>query len=291
MEYFNARNPLGIVALFISLIYGIAALLLGTSVDNISADNQDFLVLFVIAFPVAVLLAFLFLVTRHHKKLYGPGDFRSDEGFLSAADPSQIGTKYQTSEGVLEDQSNPAGESGASTETPAVAGVDASGKALARTATFSTAKQFPSGVARAYLVEGLVLQDLQDEFKSPMRRDVRLSLSNGRNLIADGVVETSDGPIVVEIKYMQSRNPESSLRGLDTLIDAVMSLRTSSDAKVRGILALVYSGNFEYEPGRELENYKATFGGKAPPANVEIRFFSDVSLLRKYGMAPAIQEG
>ena len=36
----SARNPLGIIALFISLIYGMSALLLGTSVDSLAMFNQ-----------------------------------------------------------------------------------------------------------------------------------------------------------------------------------------------------------------------------------------------------------
>ena len=38
-----ARNPLGIIALFISLIYGMSALLLGTSVDSLDGfDLAEF---------------------------------------------------------------------------------------------------------------------------------------------------------------------------------------------------------------------------------------------------------
>lgn len=50
-----AKNPLGIIALFISLIYGMSALLLGTSVGRISEVNQNFLIAFIILFPCAVL--------------------------------------------------------------------------------------------------------------------------------------------------------------------------------------------------------------------------------------------
>ncbi|AKI02281.1 hypothetical protein IMCC20628_03595 [Hoeflea sp. IMCC20628] len=72
MKNFSARNPLGIIALFISLIYGISALLLGASVDMLTPDNQERLVWFIICFPVGILLAFLYLVTWHHRKLYSP---------------------------------------------------------------------------------------------------------------------------------------------------------------------------------------------------------------------------
>jgi hypothetical protein len=35
--------------------------------------------------------AFLWLVAKHHRKLYGPGDYRTDESFSNAGgDPSCI---------------------------------------------------------------------------------------------------------------------------------------------------------------------------------------------------------
>jgi hypothetical protein len=64
------RNPLSIIALSISLIYGISAILLGASVKDLQPHNQDRLVWFIILFPVAILAGFLWLVIGHHRKLY-----------------------------------------------------------------------------------------------------------------------------------------------------------------------------------------------------------------------------
>jgi hypothetical protein len=63
----SARNPLGIIALFISLIYGMSALLLGTSAKNLSLENQTKLVYFIVGFPFVVLSVFGWLVSRHHR--------------------------------------------------------------------------------------------------------------------------------------------------------------------------------------------------------------------------------
>ncbi len=70
-----ARNPLGIVALFISLIYGFASLLLSSAIDKLQALERWPLILFVVIFPFSVLYVFYKLVTNHHGKLYRP-DFR-----------------------------------------------------------------------------------------------------------------------------------------------------------------------------------------------------------------------
>lgn len=76
-----ARNPLGIIALFIVLIYGFAALTLGINTALQSAERLP-LVWFLVIFPLIVLLTFAWLVSMHHEKLYGPGDYKTDEGFL-----------------------------------------------------------------------------------------------------------------------------------------------------------------------------------------------------------------
>lgn len=76
-----ARNPLGIIALFIVLIYGFAALTLGFNSRLETAERVP-LVWFLVLFPVAVLILFGWLVSRHHEKLYAPSDYRSDEIFL-----------------------------------------------------------------------------------------------------------------------------------------------------------------------------------------------------------------
>jgi len=77
-----SRSPLGIIALFIVLIYGFAALTLGISAKNLSANLQVPLVWFLVLFPVVVLAVFAYLVTRHHQKLYGPMDFSDQALFL-----------------------------------------------------------------------------------------------------------------------------------------------------------------------------------------------------------------
>lgn len=76
-----SRNSLGIIALFIVLVYGFAALTLGINSSLQPAERAP-LVWFLVMFPVFVLIAFGWLVSKHHEKLYAPGDYKSDEGFL-----------------------------------------------------------------------------------------------------------------------------------------------------------------------------------------------------------------
>jgi hypothetical protein len=76
-----ARNPLGIIALFIVLIYGFAALALGMT-SSLQTIERLPLVWFLVVFPVIVLAVFAWLVSQHHEKLYAPDDFKTDQGFL-----------------------------------------------------------------------------------------------------------------------------------------------------------------------------------------------------------------
>ncbi|MEN9454731.1 MAG: hypothetical protein RL210_250, partial [Pseudomonadota bacterium] len=49
-----ARNPLGIIALFISLIYGFASLLLNSSAEKLTQAERWPLVIFIVSFPIMV---------------------------------------------------------------------------------------------------------------------------------------------------------------------------------------------------------------------------------------------
>ena len=96
------KNPLGIVALFISLIYGICSLLLGIGLDKFTPSNETILVSFIVIFPFVVLAAFLWLVIVYPNRLYGPSDFRTDETFLALqmVSPGSLGAR------LLEDAGN-----------------------------------------------------------------------------------------------------------------------------------------------------------------------------------------
>jgi hypothetical protein len=84
------RNPLGIIALFISLIYGFACLVLSTSISNLKEHSERLpLIWFIIGFPLIILVGFVFLVTKHHQKLYSPGDYGNAESFLKTVEGSK----------------------------------------------------------------------------------------------------------------------------------------------------------------------------------------------------------
>lgn len=76
-----AKNPLGIIALFIVLVYGLAALVTAFA-NSLTASERLPLVWFLVIFPVLVLVAFTWLVSRHSSKLFAPSDFRDEENYV-----------------------------------------------------------------------------------------------------------------------------------------------------------------------------------------------------------------
>ena len=82
------RSPLGIIALFIVLVYGFASLTV-TFGQNIT-NHITPLIYFMVFFPIIVFFGFLWLVAKHQNKLYGPSDFKDEENFLKTQLPSAL---------------------------------------------------------------------------------------------------------------------------------------------------------------------------------------------------------
>ena len=78
-----ARNPLGIIALFIVLVYGFAAAVLGAS-GQLDTGDRRVLVWFLVVFPILVLVAFTWLVGWRYVNLYAPKDYSTPSGFVDA---------------------------------------------------------------------------------------------------------------------------------------------------------------------------------------------------------------
>jgi CheY-like chemotaxis protein len=76
-----ARNPLGIIALFIVLVYGFACLVTAFSSSFTPAQKTP-LVYFLVIFPILVLGVFSWLVSCHSGKLFAPSDFKNEENYI-----------------------------------------------------------------------------------------------------------------------------------------------------------------------------------------------------------------
>jgi hypothetical protein len=273
----SARNPLGIVALFISLIYGMSAFLLGHSVHALSPNNQTILVIFIVTFPFVVLGVFGWLVARHHMKLYGPADFRTDKSFLDAIGslaPAEIGKRLQQE--VIETE-----VASISNESPSVVSSAETSDANTETISLSPGVGKSISLKTAFLAETMVFQTLQTELKASVRRNVRLP--NGGEV--DGIIETTDGTIaVVEVKFIRNTTKNFA----DVFYAFGRQLRSIEGAFSREpqvvpkiILAVVFDGSPEQLPRIEkiLEKYRSRYKN-----NAEIRLYSLSELLKDFGL-------
>jgi CheY-like chemotaxis protein len=76
-----AHNPLGIIALFIVLVYGFASLVT-TFAGSFTPEERMPLIYFLVIFPVLVLGVFGWLVSRHSGKLFAPSDFKNEDNYV-----------------------------------------------------------------------------------------------------------------------------------------------------------------------------------------------------------------
>ena len=78
-----ARNPLGIIALFIVMVYGLASLVISFG-DSFSPAERIPLIYFLVIFPVIVLGVFAWLVSYRQGNLFAPSDFRDERNYVKA---------------------------------------------------------------------------------------------------------------------------------------------------------------------------------------------------------------
>jgi CheY-like chemotaxis protein len=76
-----ARNPLGIIALFIVMVYGFASLVTAFAGAFTPAERLP-LIYFLVVFPALVLVVFAWLVSRHSGKLFAPSDFKNEDNYV-----------------------------------------------------------------------------------------------------------------------------------------------------------------------------------------------------------------
>jgi hypothetical protein len=76
-----AKNPLGVIALFIVLVYALAVLVLVLA-QGLTAGERIALIAFLIGFPVLVFGTFTWIVVRHGPKLYSPADFKNEDNYV-----------------------------------------------------------------------------------------------------------------------------------------------------------------------------------------------------------------
>ena len=118
-----ARNPLGIIALFIVLVYAVVSVVISFAKAEFYQNPYHPAVLFLAIFPVIVLSVFAYLVAKHHKNLYAPQDYKDETLFFGDRKvPSELSSEPG---GVV--TSDPSGKE---TDTAIAASIERSYKEL-----------------------------------------------------------------------------------------------------------------------------------------------------------------
>jgi hypothetical protein len=257
-----SRNPLGIIALFIVLLYGIASLLLGLSGQNLEPAQRWPLVWFLAVFPLVVLLVFAWLVAHHHTKLYAPKDFARDESFFRVLTAEDHRARLENEIESLQ-----------ADELRAEAGA-APGAALQASPATTT------DIRRTYvLAEDLVLRKIESELGVPIRRQSKIEFG-GAEMTFDGVAVDGDRIVAIEVKVFGVSFPYTAV---EALIHQTASFRreilpSQSDVLLL-LLALVPLTNMAPTDELRIRNRLSPFIAEAG-MDVNVRFF-DLNALRK----------
>ena len=185
------HNPLGVIGLFLVLIYGFASLV--TSAGRLLPAERWPLIWFLVVFPPLLLGAFIWLVIGHHTKLYAPMDFRSDEAFLRPQTPQEQRERIESEAGPLPSSTQPA-------EPPPETVESRDHLSERRTALSQRHRRLINQV----LIEDLVLRDLQLRYPKPLSRRVAVG-SSGPRLQVDAAVRDGDAIHVIEIFRVNER--------------------------------------------------------------------------------------
>jgi hypothetical protein len=274
------RNPLGIIALFVSMIYGFSCLVLSASITNLKdACERLPLIWFVIIFPIIILIAFVHLVKFHHEKLYSPGDFRDDESFIQTSDENKRNSRIQDEVSNLETspKSEESGELVSSKEITSAK----------KTVDFNLIKdpssfyQNSSELLKIYTnSEKWALNELNLKYKVILKPQVRLNTAL-ENFEFDGYGSNRSSTFIVEVKFWQYSRSDKKLK---LKIQEFLSKKPRIDIVFRRqfkkttiIIAIVFDDLTRINKEKYVE-FVNEIGGE----NVILEFFDYRELKRNY---------
>lgn len=277
------RNPLGIIALFVSLIYGFACLVLSTSISNLKTSDERLpLIWFIILFPLVILGAFIFLVVKHHEKLYAPGDFRGDDSFIQTIDRGQLRVKQLKEVKILE--SAPVAEIDTTTELEnkniniETSEVENKTEVTQSKDDTDTQQEYSENqLVEIYSnAEKWAAQELSLKYKVLLRTNVKVGTGNG-NLELDAYGTDGSKIYVAEIKYWQTKKSYNKLKLSiqEFLASSARIVQTFSRSKELRLIIVIVFDNLKVVDKDDLKNFIESIN-----SNADIEFL-DYNELRK----------
>ena len=197
------KNPLGIIGLFISLIYGFECLVLSKSISNLNSPVERIpLIWFIIIFPIVILGAFLYLVVNHHEKLYAPSDFRDDNAFIETMSGKKIKEKQEKEAELLSSAEEE--EDLTTNKIPEPKIKEEPVNQEKTEATKETPKLDKQEIAIRFAnSEKWAIKELELKYNIPFRTNQRI-VTNNMKLELDAYGQNSSKVIIAEVKYWHS---------------------------------------------------------------------------------------
>lgn len=250
------RNPLGIIGLFIALVYGFASLVLTFSA-NLLPEHISILVCFLVIFPFFLLGVFFVLVAFFHSNLYGPRDFRNEDNFFKF---KQATVEEQNKKTVVEMKLDE----------------ESVKKSKTKDESDYNPYEFRKNI---FLAEDLVIRLIEDEYKVSINRHVKINPENSM-ILADGMFRLKDTLYLVEVKYL--RNPtfvnmiiSRIFQQVTTQIEAAKKgfVHELGFKEIKLILVIVTSSKISVGELNKLEEYSKNSG---LPIDLRVHSFEEI---------------
>jgi hypothetical protein len=237
------------------LVYGIAGVVLGVSNNNLSESQRTIFVLFLVLFPCLVLLSFLWLVAKHHTKLYAPSDYRNDEGFLGLLSPEQQKEKLEKQvEEVLTDPEHTEKKDSSDITLPSRSSIRES----------------------VYHAEDLAIREIESEFGMSVNRQISI----GNDVGLDGLFVKNNQAYAIEIKY--AFKPLSKNQLANELRKIEQNIARLGWKRFSVILVLVFDDLDSIDTNVEKE--RLSIATDIFPFSVSLRFYGLSQMKQKYGL-------
>ena len=195
------RNPLGIIALFLSVIYGIAGYVISNAISYLHGSYERLpLIYFIVFFPLILLVAFIYLVVKHNVKLYAPKDFDNQDGFLEANGKNI--KPHEPTETLKHSEKIPGSQKKSSICM------------LAYSSTINKGKEW-------MISEESALK----KYSTDHEMEIKTEISLGRNYVCDGIAQKNGNTYLFEVKR------ESSLGNFDIMLRRLVALQVILENK------------------------------------------------------------
>jgi len=242
------KNPIGVVALFLVLIYAIAAI--GATGDAFTTDQRWPFVWFLVCFPVLVFGVFVFLVVFHHEKLYAPYEYRDERHFFRKLSP--------------EDQK---------------ARLDEEVSVHATERSDGLRPLTPDEVRlNVTLAEDLAMRALEQELGCSISREVAVPAGDGW-INLDGAVARGDELVAIEVKHY--RGGRFALFQIEHLLKLLTELPLKHFRRASLVLAVVSEATEDAD--RELEGRLVALSSRYR-VPVSVRLFRFSKLKNRFGV-------